>query len=478
MGFTRIPQVFLCFERKTETNQAASQHKRRIAFYSVLVGITLTSLKLTVGLLTGSLGILSEALHSLLDLGAALITFFSVGISTKPPDSRHQFGHGKMENVSALAEALLLLITCAWIVYEAVQRLIGKEVQVEVTFWAFLVMGISLLLDVLISRLLYAGARKYQSQALAADGLHYSSDILSSAVVILGLIGVSLGVPVLDPIAALGVAILVTIASIRLGKQAIDELLDQAPRGLADRIVAKLQAVPMLDKVEQIRVRRSGARIFVDLLVSARRLLTVSNSQFLIQQIEAEVKTVAPSSDVIVQFSPSAIGENFFESIQAISQRFSQIQELHNIHSYLNSSGRFFISQHVKLAPTLSLQEAHDLVDVLERSLKEELPQIDDVETHIETIGVQGNGSRLALAPEQLRILREEVLRDPRVLEVHDIQNHQSTQGSILSCHILIRNELPLEEAHQVATMVEDRIKNLFPFLDEVVVHAEPTSTK
>ncbi len=455
-----------------------TRHKIRIALYSVMVGSTLTAIKITVGLLSGSLGILSEALHSLLDLVAALITFFSVRISEKPPDEQHQYGHGKIENFSALAEALLLLGTCVWIVAEAVGRLTGKSARLEVGFWAYAVMVVSLGLDVFISRLLARGARKYSSQALEADALHYSSDILSSAVVIIGLIGVNLGLKSLDSVAALGVAVLVTVASLRLSKRAIGELLDRAPAGLREKIVGKVEEIPAVKKVENIRIRKSGSSTFVDLVVSARRLLSLRKSHELADRIEGEVQAVVPRGEVLVHFHPSSADETLIETVNAVAENFPEIHEVHNIQSYREEkTGRYFVSLHVKLSLDQSLEQAHHVVDLLEEELKKEVPELDEIQTHIETLESLSSGSREELHPEKLRLLREKVTKDKRVKEIHDVFMHKSASGILISCHITTGKDLSVGEAHRVATRVEGKIKALFREADDVVVHEEPART-
>ncbi len=450
-------------------------HKIRIALYSVLVGITLTVLKLAVGLLTGSLGILSEALHSLLDLVAALITFFSVRISEKPPDAEHPYGHGKIENLSALAEALLLLGTCVWIVYEAVQRLTGKPVHLDVTAWAYAVMGVSLVLDILISRILSRGAKQYASQALEADALHYSSDILSSAVVIIGLIGVNLGYDSLDSIAALGVAVLVAIASLRLSKRAIGELLDRAPSGLSEKITARIEAIPEIRKVEKLRVRQSGPSAFIELTLSARRLLSLHGSHELAEKIEAEVRSVSPGSEVMVHFHPSSEDETFIETVNVVAENYPEIHEVHNIQCYREEkTGKYFVSLHVKLALDLTLERAHRMVDLLEEELRKEIPELGEIQTHIETLEFLGNGSKEELDPGKLRLLRDKILKDRRIEDIHDVFIHRSASGTLISCHITTGRDLPLADAHQLTAQVEMKIKAAFKAVDDVVVHAEP----
>ncbi|MGB9553176.1 MAG: cation diffusion facilitator family transporter, partial [bacterium] len=325
-----------------------SKNKVNIAFYSVLVGLFLTGMKAFVGILTGSLGIISETLHSLLDLGAALMTFFSVKIATKPADLRHQFGHGKIENISALFEGLLLLITCLWIVYEAIQRLFYKSVHVEANLWSFIVMGVALILDFLISRLLYSGAKKFDSQALGADALHYSSDIFSSLVVILGLIGIKIGFPILDPIAALTVAVLVSIASFRLGKRAIDELLDQAPPGLKEEIETKVRSIEGVESVSQIRIRKSGSATFIDIVITASSLTPLSQTDRLTDTIEREIKLLIPEADVMIHVNPSSKENSLTDQVRKIAQRFPQIRDIHNISYYRQKeSGNYFLSFHL-----------------------------------------------------------------------------------------------------------------------------------
>jgi cation diffusion facilitator family transporter len=452
-----------------------SPHKIRIALYSVIVGVTLTAIKLLVGLLSGSLGILSEALHSLLDLVAALITFISVRISGKPPDEEHPYGHGKIENLSALAEALLLLGTCVWIVFEAFERLTGKSAHLEVTFWAYVVMGISLLLDVLISRILARGAKQYASQALEADALHYSSDILSSAVVIVGLIGVNLGYKSLDSIAALGVAILVAVASLRLSRRAIGELLDQTPAGLKDKIIAQVEAISSVKRVENIRIRRSGSAVFIELIVTARRLLSLKKSHELADTIEAEVRTVSPESEILVHFHPTSADETLVETVNAVAENFPEIHEVHNIQGYKEEkTGKFFVSLHVKLALDLSLDKAHRVVDLLEEELRKEIPDLGDIQTHIETLESLSSGIREEPRPNKLKRLREKVLQDRRIEEIHDVFIHRSASGTLVSCHITTDKELPLAEVHRASTGVEGKIKAMFKEVDDVVVHAEP----
>jgi cation diffusion facilitator family transporter len=267
-------------------SKEAVSEKKHVALLSVFAAIFLTGSKLAIGILTGSLGILSEALHSGLDLIAAVITYFSVRISDKPADSDHNYGHGKIENLSALIETFLLLVTCAWIIYEAVHRLVTGRVHIEVNYWSYIVIVSSIIIDYTRSRALSKAAKKHKSQALEADALHFSTDIWSSAVVLIGIVFANFGLHVADPISALMVAAIVIYVSYKLGKRAIDVLLDRAPEGLKATIRGIAKEMPQITSVHDIRVRNSGADIFVDLCIHVDPKLSIEKAHKISHQFE------------------------------------------------------------------------------------------------------------------------------------------------------------------------------------------------
>ncbi len=297
-----------------ETLMSAQQEKSSAALTSVLAAIGLTAFKIVVGLLTGSLGILAEAAHSALDLVAALVTLVAVRMSGQPADREHPYGHGKIENLSALFETLLLLATCVWIIYEAIQRLFFKEVMVELSIWAFVVMATSIVIDYNRSRILYRAAKKHNSQALEADALHFSTDIWSSSVVIFGLIGVFIaerfeGLAFLhkaDSIAALGVAVIVIYVSFQLGLRTVRGLLDTAPKGLAERISQAVESVPGVVNCHSLRVRTSGPYLFVDAHVNMDGSRSLESAHDLTELIEAKIHEIAPEADVTIHAEPVA----------------------------------------------------------------------------------------------------------------------------------------------------------------------------
>jgi cation diffusion facilitator family transporter len=288
------------------------REKQSAALRSLLTAVGLTGIKTVVGLLTGSLGILAEAAHSGLDLVAAIMTFLAVRISGKPPDTDHLYGHGKVENLSALFETVLLLFTCVWIVWEAIHRLLYHRGGIEVTVWSFAVMLTSVAADASRSRMLSRAAKKYNSQALEADALHFQTDVWSSAVVIAGLIAVKTAdwFPRLgwlrggDAVAALGVSVLIVWVSVRLGRRTVDALLDSAPAGMEQKIAVAAKGVEGVRDCHNVRLRASGPKMFIDLHVLVDGGQTLAQAHDLTERIEAAIQEIAPQADVTVHPEP------------------------------------------------------------------------------------------------------------------------------------------------------------------------------
>ena len=295
-----------------ETGHAAQQEKHSAAVTSVIAAFFQTGMKLVVGLLTGSIGILAEAAHSGFDLVAVVFTLFAVRLSNKPADSHHRYGHGKIENLSALFETILLLLTCAFILYEAIERLFFREIRIDASIWAFAVMIVSIAIDISRSRMLERAAKKFNSQSLEADAVHFSTDIWSSSVVLLGLVFVRLSelsprlafLHKADAVAAVGVAVIVIYISVQLGKRSLYALLDRAPAGMVQQVQATIMELPGIDDCHRVRVRPSGPGYFIDVHVIVDGRQSLDEAHALTEQIEAAVRGVVPGADVTVHPEP------------------------------------------------------------------------------------------------------------------------------------------------------------------------------
>ena len=461
----------------------AEKEKRAAAQSSVFAAVFLTALKLIVGLMTGSLGILAEAAHSGLDLVAALVTFFAVRISDRPPDEQYRYGYGKVENLSALIETLLLLITCVWIIYEAIQRLFYKSVEIEASIWAFGVMAISIAVDVSRSRMLYRAARKHNSQALEADALHFSTDIWSSAVVIVGLALVWLSerlgpewawLAKGDAVAALVVAIIVVYVSLQLGKRAVTVLLDVAPPGLADRIAAEASQVPGVQSVGPLRVRQAGASVFVDLVVNVDRSVSLEEAHQIAEAVDDHVTRLVQRGDVVVHVDPvRRSGENLSQTVTAIAARFGL--RTHYVHAH-EVRGRYFVDLHVEVPPDLTLGQSHDRVSRLEVAVREELPQVRDIHSHIEPLAAPVSPFT-PLDPDHEEPLRAQIMAAAKFSELHGcnrVHIRPGPDGYDVVLHCLADPDLPVAEAHRVADELEKQLQTRIPGVRRVLIHMAP----
>jgi cation diffusion facilitator family transporter len=454
--------------------------KRHVALVSVYVAVIITVLKLLVGYRTGSLGILSEAAHSGLDFIAAFITLLSVRVSDKPADADHQYGHGKVENFSAFIETGLLLVTCVWIVWEAVRRLMFHEVHIQPTLAAFGVMFLSMILDFWRSGKLRKIASKYDSQALEADALHFSTDVWSSGVVILGLALVMAGeyfqIPWLtkaDPIAALVVAMIVVYVSWRLARQTIDALLDAAPTGIRADIIDRVSKVEGVLEVDRVRIRRAGNRYFVEVSIGLARRVTFQRSEQVVDAVTKAIHEILPNADVTVRSIPRASGEeNIFDRIKAVASRnnFS----VHDV-SVQDLEGQLLVEQHLELDEQLTLKLAHDVVTRLEAEIRAEVPEISSILTHIESEpNTIEPGDKVIRNSNLESKLRKTVAEFPEIIDVHDIIIKKVREHIYLSCHCTMPDDLPLSRVHDVSTALEIRFKQEAPELFKVLIHTEP----
>jgi len=464
------------------------QEKRKAALLSVGSALLLVTLKTFLVLRTGSLGVLSEALHSGLDLVAALITFLSVRVSDQPADERHPYGHGKFENFSAFVETGLLLLTALYIVYEAFDRLFFRSVHIQPSITAIVVLLVALAIDVTRSRALRYVAKKYESEALEADALHFSTDVWSTVVVIAGIglvwAGETWNVPWLsyaDALAGLAVAAVIIWVGSQLGKRTLDALLDVAPQGLQREIT---QAVGRMDgvlDVDRVRVRRAGNRHFVDATVSVARTASLEQVHALSDAIERRIGEIVPS-DVMVHMEPRAPqGEHLFEAIRAVAQR--RGLAIHDV-TALQQDGKLFIELHLEVDEGLSLQEAHRQASELEEEIRKLRNGATEVNIHIEPLGRHiampdaGVGEMRQLSKSIEEFLNKLPAEFDELVNCHDVRVRQVEHHILASCHCTMRGALPITQVHDVTAALEDRVKEKFPQIYRVTIHPEPVEER
>lgn len=451
--------------------------KRRVAITSVLAAISLTGMKLGVGLWTGSLGILSEALHSGLDLMAATITYFAVRVADRPADDDHQYGHGKIENLSALFETLLLLVTCVWILYEAWERLTGNSVSIEVNFWAFAVIIISIVVDFSRSRALMRIARKYNSQALEADALHFKTDIYSSAVVLVGLISVLVGFPEADAIAAAMVAVIVIWIGVRLGRQTIDGLLDRVPEGVQNRLEEVVHETGGVESLRGLRIRPSGGAMFINLVIGIQRTTFFDRAHAIVDDVEDAVRAAFPRSDVLVHAEPViGVRETLSDKLEWLVRQSGLTA--HNI-QILWIDDQFLVDFDIEFPQGSTFVEAHDLASEVEARIRQQIPGVAQVHIHLEEERVSAVSGRDVSPSEQalLQHVREAILRESGVRAVRELSCFDTEEGMRMSLTVQLERTLALGEMHERVDHLELLIKAADDRIGKVFIHAEPADS-
>jgi len=452
--------------------------KEKVALGSIAASAGLTVAKAVVGVATGSLAILSEAAHSLLDLGATVITYFAVRISGKPADEEHHYGHGKVESVAALAETALLFVLCGVVFWEAAQRLYfeGHGHVVEATAAAFAVIAVSVAVDFLRARVLYRVAHETASEALEADALHFGSDMWSSIAVLVGLGGVALGFQWADSAAAVVVALFVCLAGWRLGRRTIETLTDTAPAGSAYAIRRIAERVRGLVAVERVRVRPVGHKLFVEVVVAVSRTLPLDRVETLKARVAEAIRAEMPRAEVDVATAPRALdSETVQERVMVIAR--NQALAVHHVTVH-DIRGQLSVSLDLEVDHKLALGAAHAIADELEAALREELGPDVEVETHIEPLQPSEAAGREAPV-ERVRAveiaLAETAAESGVIGEVHDVRVRETEEGEIVNFHCRVDPALTVQAVHEKVDEVERALRRRSPQIKRVIGHAEPT---
>jgi cation diffusion facilitator family transporter len=449
--------------------------QRRTALISVAAAGVLIALKLSAGIASGSLGLVSEALHSGTDLVAALLTFFAVGVSGRPADEQHQYGHGKAEHLAALFEASVLAVVSVGVAGLAVARLGGWiEITVDPRWWAFLVVGFVLAIDVYRTLISLRTARRFDSAALLSNALHFGSDFAGSLAVLVGLVAVSAGWPAGDSVAALFVAALVLSAALRLMRRNVDVLMDRAPADAEEAAQRAIERIEPAVTLRRLRMRSAAGRHFADVVIAVSPDAAVGQGHAAADAVEDAVQQALPETDVVVHVEPAEEDALTRELAHAAAMRVPRVREIHNI-SVLHVDGRTEVSLHLKLPGELSLDEAHAVASEVEHAIEEALPGVDTVRTHLEPLAEEAEGHaplRVEIAHDAeavTRIVRERTGTPPR-----ELRFLQTDDGLLVFLTLGLDSSVPLAEAHARASEIEERIRTELPAISEIIVHTEP----
>ncbi len=470
-----------------------SKAKHSAALLSVLAASAITFLKLFTGILTGSLGMLSEAAHSAIDLVAAAITLFSVHAADRPADEEHNYGHGKIESLSAFLETGLMLASSAWIIFEAVSRILHRNhLALPLSIWPFLVLLLSIAVDYTRSRSLRKVAQEQHSDALAADAVHFGTDLWASVAVLLGLAATKFGerfhltsLELADPVAALIVAGVIIRVSWSLARRTADTLLDATPahEGVTAaqtrrKLIHDLGRIEGVLSVDRLRTRRSGSSFFADVTLAMPRTLTFQRSEQITSAATSAIQRVLPEADVVVHSVPTAtLAESVHDRVRAVAARANL--SIHDV-SLQQYNGALHLELHLELNERLPLRNAHDIVTRLEAEIRKEVPKIASILTHIEsepaTIESPESLEQDREAQALRQTLRQVAWSFPEVLDIHDIlvsRHHDRVQ---VNCHCTLPDELPMAQVHQVITRLENAFKLEAPAVSRLLIHPEPAT--
>jgi len=457
--------------------------KQRVARHSMAAAAAMTILKVGAGLLSGSLGVLSDAAHSGLDLVGAALTYFSVHVSDKPADEDHTYGHGKIENLSAFSEAGLMALSCAWIMWEAVDRIFFHPVEVHHSLWPVLVLVTSVGVDIWRSRQLRAVALRTGSPALATDAFHFASDIWATMAVLAGLCAAWLGerfqiafLHYADPLAALVVSLMILRMTVRLGHEAVAALVDEIPSETRRKLVREVERVDGVLAVERARVRRAGAGYFADVTLALPRRFTFEHTNELVEAATSAVQRALPGADVVIHTVPRETkAESIFDRVRAVAARNNvSVHEL----SIQTHHGRLQVELHVELEEHLTLREAHGFVTALEAQILRSVPEVDSVLTHIESepATIEQPEEELVEDRRLEQALRSAAAAFPEITDVHAINVGRTGEHISVTCHCTLPDELPMNRVHEIITALEDRFKLECPEVYRVTIHPEPVT--
>ena len=471
-----------------QPEEAATPHsaKRSAALFSVLAAFGVTLLKLLTGILTGSLGMLSEAAHSGIDLIAAAITFFSVQVSDRPADADHTYGHGKIESLSAAIESVLMLGSCVWILTEAIRRIVHREhLSLNFSIWPFVVLLLSITVDFTRSRKLHRIASETRSEALEADAIHFRTDIWSSFAVLLGLAATYAGqrwrIPALelaDPIAAILVSAIILHVTWNLARRTIDALTDATPtetRSQTRDIMRELASIDGVLSVDRVRTRRSGPSYFADVTLGMPRNLTFQRSEQITMAATAAIQRHLPGADVVVHSIPTAsLAESIHDRIRAVASRSNLAIHDVSVQEYNQS---LHVEQHLEVDETMSLRAAHALVTQLESEMRREIPEISSILTHIESEPATIERPASLERDRQLEVRLRRVARTfPEILDIHEVFVTRINDRIQVNCHCTLPDDLPMSKVHEIITALESAFKLDDPEVSRLLIHPEPAT--
>jgi len=455
--------------------------KLRIAKTSLYAAIFIVLIKTIATVLSGSLAVLSELFHSSIDLVACVATIVAVHYSAKPPDEDHNYGHEKIESLSALFQVLILVLMCAYLVYESIHRIMYPH-EIHLNWFTFSVILLCIFIDYSRSRALMRVAKETKSQALEADALHFTSDILSSIVVLISMPFTYFSIfPLADPISAILVSVIIVLTTLKLSRRAIDSLMDRVPKGTQEHIRAEVAPIKGVEGIKNLRIRGTGSKLYVDMTVFISRTKMFSQTHEIMDSVERRIKEIVPNSDIVIHSEPvESKNETLNEKIRLIVNDAGF--KCHDIFSHKIEQD-IFSELHVEIQDTNDLITAHSKISELEKKIKDAIPIISSVKIHIdepseilfETVDITN------ISSEIIHITGTILKENKFVKNYSDIKVIRSHGKIRVSMNCVFGSENTFDEVHDLVTILESKIylslKERYSNLSNVMIHAEPNNS-
>ncbi len=453
---------------------ASHSTKSSVAAISIFASAGMAAAKFAVGIAIGSLALISEALHSSVDVVATVITWLVVRVSDKPADDEHHYGHGKLESLSALGVIAMLYVLAGGILVEAWSRLREGAAPPTLSAIPFVVLLVDIGVNFWRARALHRAAHETQSQALAADALHFASDVLGSIAVIIGLALTGFGYAWGDTVAAIGVAVMISILGLRLGRSTIETLLDQAPEGASEKATSAIRAVAGVVDVERLRVRMVGPTHFIDAIVHVPRSTPIDRVEAIKRNAQAAVAAALGDADLTFTAVPVARdNESVRERIMVIARNSGLAIHHVTVHDL---GGRLTVSIDLEVDGEMALTSAHDIAHDLEHSIREDFGDDVEVDTHIEPLEPELPHGTDA-APTRVEAITAALTRFAANGAIHDIHNvrvRDTDAGEIVNFHCRAAPSMSVIKVHENVDEIERALRGAFPSIKRVISHAEP----
>jgi len=449
-------------------------NKKKIALFSLAVSIFLVTVKIGIAYLTNSIGVYSEALNNGLDLVTVLITYLAIRMSVKPADKDHTYGHGKYENFSALLEIIIISILSFFIIFKSVQRLIYRNFELNVSWYIFLILAISIIINII--RVIYIGraAKKYNSFAFKANFINYAGDVSISIIVIIGLILANTGIYIADPIASIISSVIILAFSFKVSMKTIKNLLDYIPKEVTDKIVSILENISEIESIDSVKIHEVGNIKFINLGICLASNLYLSQVEKIKQKIKDKISENILNSEIIIEIKSSLSDKNISDFVKKIVLDLPNIKDIHNILIYRVGSS-IDLSIHLEISSYLKLDKTESLTKIAEEKIKKIINNIRNIYIHIED--KKDIESWYDITQESERLIskiKKEISNYVNPDTCHNFTILKRKGLYNLAFHCRFRRDTDVKKAHVVATNIENKIKENFKNIKEISIHMEP----